>query len=409
MREWLADESGAALVAAVLLTAIMMGVGLAVFALVDGNERLAAGERQHEASFNLSEQLLDVQVYKLSRGWPGRGGYAAGAVAPLPSSCATGYTDTRCPDGGELASRFGGPDLLAGAQWSTEVRDNNSPNLNYYDDAVTRSAPCQGSGLVPCTYDANDDGRLWVRAQALIHGRRRTLIGLVRVETVTEQFPRSVLIAHRFETNNNGKKVIVDTKGTAAAPALVQVRCTENGQRPNACLNYQQAKGQIAPDTAQSGYTGGNALTDEAIDRLRQRAAAMGTYYASGCPANPSGALVFVENGSCSYNNSAGACCNSPAAPGFLVINRGTLSMNGNIVYYGLVYAPNRNNNAGWVVSLDGTAGIEGAVSIDGPGGMSAGSSKVNLVYNPNVFNNVISYANAGIIQNTWREIVPAS
>lgn len=402
----LSDQAGSALISAMMLLAMMMGIGLAAYSVVDSNERLATGERQREVSFNFSEQLLDAQVFKLSRGWPGRIGVFRRTTFAYPAACTTGVSDDRCPNGSELAGRFGGPDFLAGAAWTTEVRDNPSPNLNYYDDAVTRTAPCEGTTTAPCTYDANDDGRLWVRAQATIHGKRRTLVGLVRVEEVTEQMPTSVLVAGKFETTNNGRKVIVDTKGSASAAAPVQVRCQV---RQPSCLAYEADKDQVAPDTTQLGYNGGNALSDEAIDRLRQRAIADGTYYASGCPVNPSGELVFVETGNCSYNNSAGPCCNSAASPGVFIVNNGTLALNGNIVFHGLVYMPNRGNNSGWVVTLGGTAAIQGAVSIDGPGGLSAGSSSVNVVYDPNVFNKVKGHANAGIIQNTWREITPAS
>jgi hypothetical protein len=48
-----------------------------------------------------------------------------------------------------------------------------------------------------------------------------------------------------------------------------------------------------------------------------------------------------------------------------------------------------------------------GAVAVDGGGGVSAGSSKANIVFDPNVFNTVQGYASAGLVQGTWREIAP--
>jgi hypothetical protein len=60
-----------------------------------------------------------------------------------------------------------------------------------------------------------------------------------------------------------------------------------------------------------------------------------------------------------------------------VIVNHGTLALTGNLTFYGLIYAPNRSNRTDWVVSDTGTARIEGGV-------------------------------NAGIIQNTWRE-VPAT
>ena len=65
----------------------------------------------------------------------------------------------------------------------------------------------------------------------------------------------------------------------------------------------------------------------------------------------------------------------------------------------------NQQNSNGWVVSLNGTSAIQGSVAIDGAGGLLAGSSGVNVVYDPFAFSKIVSYGNAGIIQNTWREI----
>jgi hypothetical protein len=56
-------------------------------------------------------------------------------------------------------------------------------------------------------------------------------------------------------------------------------------------------------------------------------------------------------------------------------------------------------------VDLEGNVSIQGAIVIDGPGGLYAGSSKVNLVWDPNVFNNLKAFGTASIVQNTFREI----
>jgi hypothetical protein len=383
----LQDERGSVLVTAIILLGLMLGLGLTTLSFVDTETRMSGTERVRESSFYAAEQLLGAQLFILSRGWPGT------VNAVYPSACTTGSTSTRCPDGTAIASRIGGNDLAAGMAWTTTVRDNGGTAPNFYRDATVLSQP---------TWDANADGKLWVRAQAVVHNQRRTLVGLVRVEQVTEPFPQNAITAGHFGTTNNGRKVIVDTKGTAAQAAPLAVRCL---LRIPSCLDYSAAKGQVAPDTTTLGYSGGNALNDDSIDRLRDRAVANGTYYASGCPPNPSGALVFIETGDCSYNNSAGACCNTPTSPGILIINNGTLSLNGNIVFYGVVYAHNQQNSNGWVVSLNGTSAIQGSVAIDGAGGLLAGSSGVNVVYDPNAFSKIISYGNAGIIQNTWREI----
>ena len=46
---------------------------------------------------------------------------------------------------------------------------------------------------------------------------------------------------------------------------------------------------------------------------------------------------------------------------------------------------------------------------IDGAGGLTVGSSKENLVYDPNTLASLKAFGTAGIVQNTFREITPAS
>jgi hypothetical protein len=47
-------------------------------------------------------------------------------------------------------------------------------------------------------------------------------------------------------------------------------------------------------------------------------------------------------------------------------------------------------------------------VAVDGNGGVAVGESKANLVYDKDAAARVVSFGNAGIIQNTWREIPSA-
>lgn len=381
------DEGGWAVVTVLAVMGLMLVLSLSAFASVDTQTRQSGLERQRENSFALAEGVMTAQIFSLSRSWPGT---ASGAY---PASCVPGATNRGCPDAATIARSFDGVDYAAETSWVTSVRDNGATAANFYSDSITNAQPA---------WDANRDGRLWVRAQARVRGRVRTLVALVKVEVVNEGFPRNAITAGRFGTTNRGNKVIVDTKGPSAQASPLAVRCR---QRDAYCLDYVANKGQVWPDTTQVGYSGGNALTDDALERFRSRAIADGTYSEVGCPANPSGAVVFIENGDCSYNNSAGACCNVNGEPGVLILARGTVSFGGNIEFYGVVYAANQQASTDVVVSIQGTASIRGAVAIDGGGKLSAGSSKANVVYDENVFSSLRSYGTAGIIQNTWREI----
>ena len=69
------------------------------------------------------------------------------------------------------------------------------------------------------------------------------------------------------------------------------------------------------------------------------------------------------------------------------------------------MYVANLQNSSGFVVTISGNAQIVGGVAVDGAGGVSVGSSGNNLVYNRNVFNNVIANGYVSQVQNGWREI----
>jgi hypothetical protein len=114
--------------------------------------------------------------------------------------------------------------------------------------------------------------------------------------------------------------------------------------------------------------------------------------------------MVFIEGpASCSYGNNVNY--NSAAAPGFVIIANGTITFSGSVAYYGLVYAANLQSSTGFVVTITANAQVVGGVAVDGAGGVSVGSSGNNLVYNRNVFNNVIANGYVSQIQNGWREI----
>lgn len=388
-RTSLGDQRGSALVVAMLVTVVMLLMGLAALSLADGQGRLTGTERARESTFNLVDAVLKSQVHLMSQSsWP------AAAAGAYPTSCSASSTGPLCPDGPTVAAQFISPDYSSGIGWTTQVQDNGGGVQSYYATAAAAGQP---------GYDANGDGKLWVRAQATVGGGTRVLVAQVRPNTSPQPFPRNVITGGHFSTNNNGKKVIVNTQGNAAQPAALAVRgCTQPAQ--SSCLNYPPGKGQVSPPTAQPGYTGGDALSSDQRDALRSVAKSNGTYYSSGCPGSITGAVVFIESGTCSYNGGGGANL-PPANPGLVVIATGTLSLGGNFTYYGVVYGANLQRSTGNVVSLGGTSQVVGSVAVDGDGGVLAGSSKQNIVYDPSAFNAVVGYDGAEIVPGTWREL----
>ena len=404
-------EEGWALVTAMILMGLMMGVALSGYAYVDAQQRHSGTQRVRESAFNLGEGVLSAESFLVASKWPGQG-------QQFPRECRSSDNPAKalCPDPALMKQSYTGGDYSGATSWKVAVRDNGGDlpstptvveqnSLSYYHDELDGT----GTDAQP-SWDANNDLRVWVRASATVGGKTRTMVGLVTADEVVERFPRNAVTAGAFMSGNNGNKIIVDTQGESAESSPVAVRCVGT----SGCLEYRD--GQLVPENVMTGLAdGGRALSDAALNRLRQRAIANNTYYAS-CPIpNPSGPLVFVESGDCSFNNSVvGPCCNTPENPGVFVVASGTITFSGSLSFYGVLYAANRQGSSGDVVVLQGTTTIYGSIVVDGAGRLTAGSSggggggstqDPNLVYDDDVFGAIKSYPTGNIVPGSWREI----
>ncbi|MEX1141694.1 MAG: hypothetical protein WD993_02270 [Thermoleophilaceae bacterium] len=396
----LRSEDGNVLVIAVMMMTLMLVLGSTALSTVDTQTDVTKRERQHESSFNLAEGILHAQTFVLARLGTGS------SANEFPDQCTELSTESLCPEDAQLDLSYDDAvqgDYDASTTWRTSVRDN--PDEDFYSQAAVDAA---------AHYDANDDKQLWVKAEAAVRGRTRTIVALIKVEFRSVSFPRYALAGGWFETSNNGRKVIVDSTGSLG----VAVRCSE-APPSESCLDYDPSKGQLEPaGSYELDYptTSTGVLADE-LQSLEDFAKANGTYYTS-CPTDPNGLVVVVESGACSYNNSSPAapgqskCCNSAAEPGVYIMKCGSVSFSGNIEYHGIVYVPNKASSdsttwcsSGVVVETQGTSLITGGVIIDGPGGMLAGSSGMNIQFDPWAFDKVKVAGTAGVVQNTWREI----
>ena len=402
------EDRGSTLIVAVILIGVMMGLGLATASYVDGEQAQSGRERVRESAFNIAESALDAQVFQLARTWPPP---TATPSAPCTSSSAASLS---CPDIASLQASAATADYSSSAcatgtatpLWTTSVHDDGfvgSPAIDYYNAQLVGAQP---------TYDANGNGRLWVRASGTARCIQRTLVTMVNQEPVTLGFPRNVLTANWFRVNSNGKKTMIDTQGLslkppakqAAQPADLVVRC--DAAAPSPCRNYSAAKGQVTPDTSkESPTTFPTAVSPADLAAFKSLALASKppTYYPAGtCPASLTGAAVYVEDISPCTIPPGG---NSAAVPGSLYIGRGTLSFGGNSRFYGLVYMGNLQRSPGAVVTLTGNARIQGAVAVDWEGGVSVGSSGNNLIFDPRVFDAFKGNRTVGRTPDTWREL----
>lgn len=406
MTDALRSERGTALFSAIALLIIMLTLGLAGIKLADSQSALSPVERVRESSFAAGEAALDAQVVRFAGTWP-----MVPATA-FPAQCTPTTTGSSyCPDPASLKASLEATskvDPACGgdaAQWQTTVRDNGSGTTTAYKKSVVAAQP---------TYDANADGLMWVRAEGRARCKLRAVVTLVRADVVTLAFPRVTIGANWFWTNNQGRKVIVDTLGAyaqppsvrpdraTAQPAPVAVRCTP--PFPNPCLKIESNKGQVSGSTPETGSSlQSPALAGNNLELVKARARARNTYYAAGtCPPSLTGEVVYIEDmtGCPSY---AGG--NDKNNPGMVVIGRGTLAFGGNRVFYGVVYARNEQGTTGAVVQTSGTATIQGSVVVDGLGGVIAGASSTSVVFDPRTPQLVRGMGSASKVPGTWREV----
>jgi hypothetical protein len=394
-------ERGSALMTAMLVMIVFMGLGVATLTLVDNQQGESRRERERESSFALAEGVLNSQIYLLSRSWPGTFDKA------YPTCTQTTGADPRCPDTATLQQSFKGADFNAGLAWTTEVYDNDVLAEQFYDDAAVHQDH----------WDKNADGIVWVRAQSAIRDRRRTLVALIRAERLDTLFPRNVVVANQITIGPNGNQTYIDTAGSYAI-----LRCIGPG---NTQLTEAQCKNWGRPEHVGPGeiriIPGQRpALSPETIERFRETAKSSGTYFPTCTPTAPSltGAVVFIESAdNCEFNGPGNTQWNTQEDPGVLIVGSGRIHFKGNAMYNGVIYMINGSDGVGPVLTGDvltvqGNTCIFGAVVIDGPGGVAVGASNGanrcagNIAYDPDAANNLRAFGTAGIVQNSFREIV---
>jgi len=385
VRARLAEERGWGLISSILVVGILLSLSLPLLSMVDTQQNQSAQERKSESSFNLAEAALDASMFVLGKDWP------ALATGAYPATCSATSTSLNCPAPDLLTQTYTGGDYR-NAVWTVQVRDDTG--TEYYDPATVPSRP---------SWDSNHNQKVWVRADADSDTGTRTIVALVKRIDRVIPFPRNAVTAGWFTVATNGNKVVVDTKGDTAQAAPVAVRCKVPA--PSPCLGYDPNRPHVTPDTTTVGYGGTTAIAPDILESMRAKAKALDTYYTS-CPGSPAGEMVFVETGNCRYTG--GGSVNSAGTPGVFIVGNGTIEFGGGITYYGLAYAANLQQSTSTIVRVFGSATIVGSIAADGGGGVTFGSSGVNVFYADTIWPNLTSFSGAAPVQGSWREL-PAS
>ena len=410
MREKLTEERGNVLVTAILLMSIMLSVGMAVASTVDTQTKQSRKERERESTFNLAEAALSAQTFILGRRGTGT------SANPYPAAGCPSGTNEFCPIDANLMRSYTGDasqvDFGTGSNtsWRTDVLDDADASgtpVRFWNDSYLSVAGWP-------RYDKDGNRHVWVRSQATVRGNTRSIVAWVKIEDRIVSFPRYAVLSGYLQGKNNGGhggRPLVNSTGSLG----IAVRCNQAPQ--SSCIDLSPTKGpQLQPPgNFQLTYPNSTAIGADELAALEDMAKANGTWYAT-CPANPNGDVVYVKNaGTCRYTNSAPAatggskCCNTQTNPGLYIVERGTVDFGGNIEFWGVVYNANLDNsNLATMIETSGTAAIHGGALVDGNGGVYAGSSGDNIVYYGFSFDDIKAVGTAGVVQNTWREIVPA-
>jgi Tfp pilus assembly protein PilX len=402
MMRRLNSERGTAIIMAIVLMTMMVGVGLAAYSFVDQQQVETTRERQRESSFNLAEAALNSQSFVLSRRWAG----APTAYATTTPTCSNaGGATIQCPDPAQLTTAYNSADYKTGTTWSTTVYDDTSGP--FYDSAVVEAKNAAGADLT-AHWDANGNRRVWVKASTTVRDRIRTLVALVQVQEQVEFLPKRVILAGQFELTPNGNGVYIQTNPDATSQHPVSLRCSI---ATTGCAEFTPDKKnpQLDPPGAILGneFVGKDAIEDDVKDRLKERAIADGTFYNNVCPtdAQLTGKVVWVQGcalGKYTKNNIWNAQGNS----GILIWADGVLELGGKSDFWGIVYhLNNQNSSDNELLRLRGGLTIHGGAFVDGPGGIDVGSNRVNLTYDEGAFIGISSYGTAAIVQNSWRDI----
>jgi Tfp pilus assembly protein PilX len=377
------DERGWALVSSLALTAVVLGLGLALLSLVDGQSRASQRQREGDAAFNLAEAALNTEAFLLTRSWPTSGAPStpcgAGALTAQGDLTGPATVPASAPWAQQVQARLvqsfaADPtfrQVPESATWQVNVCDDTTGRTVWSDDVLNGPA-----------YDANGDGEVWVRAQATAPSaaegsvRRRAVAALVAVDRRPILPAHFTVLAGGFEQDlgtalgsvassqfaTQAAAALIDDSGTgsrtyAGDPADVDasgtyvggklgVRCGVLDGCVTGALTLAGDGAQVAGvplatflgDNQVVQYASPRAASDDDVAALRREARATGSYLASvadGADCVPAGAdgpaaaprVVFVEQVGA---DGAGTCrIASGVHPKALVVGSGRVLLQG--------------------------------------------------------------------------------
>jgi Tfp pilus assembly protein PilX len=381
-------DDGSAMIMAIIMLFVVLGIGMALLATADSQQRTASNQQSSETAYSLAEAALNAQIFELSQQWPTSqdapsGGYPTSCNAasngtsycPTPSDLSSAYSTSSgtCPSGTQKDAWSSSSAVSNG--WTTYVRDagaSGAGTQSLFSSSTEESLPAYDSSYSPPT----TAGSVWVRAVGVVNCHMAVVVSKVSAQIVGLNFPKYVLNANSFNISNNGQKDVLNTQDTNGNTSQISLRCTGEGGLPPdpTCAGVNNSQ-EVAPTTSYSSSPAPSpTLTTSQLATVKELAIANGTYFGVGnCPSASqlNGYVVYVDgtnSSPCNMQFTANSTFNSLSAPGLLVIVNGTLTLKGSSTFYGVIYAVNQGNLTGTVVDLGGTTTVVGGVAVDGSG-----------------------------------------
>lgn len=455
----LRSERGSALMMALMIMLVALGLGGALLATAIAQQRAAGNQQQSETAYSLAEAALNAQVFELSQQWPTQADAPQPASSPgygYPTSCSAASNGTSyCPTAADLSTYAAGAQTCpagtpgdawnAGAPvtngWTTYVRDAGAPGSP--TEALFSSKTEQNMAPFNSSVDSSGAGSVWVRAVGIVNCQIAVVVTKVSDQIASLPFPKFVLDANSFTTSDNGQKDILNVQDTNGNTSQISLRCSgsadgSGAQPPNSTCAGVQNSSQIQPAASYASPPApAQTLDSTQLQAVKELAIEKDTYICatSSCasPSHPAvpcssitatqlqGSPVYIDgDSSCAITIASNPVINSASSPGFLVIASGSISFTGSATYYGVIYAANQDDNSGDILTLGGTSTIVGGVDVDGNAALTLGSSgngAVNctdtsnsqkcgdLEYDEAAFSGLTSFDGAASAPNMFRQL----
>ena len=366
---------GSTLILLLGIVAALSILAVALVATLANAQHSTSRNKARTTAFNVAEASVDVTMHTLSRGWPTE-------TSPWTEAS---FTSNASDFDGRFGVTYGAPE--GDAIW-----------VSVLDDSSAGSAGTIG-------WDQNDNGYLWVDAQARINGVSSRIRAMVQAKFYEMNVPLSVVVVTGGDLLSNaangntasGKYKIGAQDVSIGGPQPVAIAIGGSIQNPEVAWPYVDQDPPLKPGPE-------DLITPDMITDLTLIAKQTGKFYENGAVPDFTGlCVVKAPAGTTITLGQTGkdAAYNSWTSPGMLLVLGGaTLKLAGNTRYYGVVYSE------GDIGVAQGNPIIYGMVVTKGDFDMGG---VAQVIYREDCLTNLNHQfqTSTKLVPSFWRELTP--